>query len=287
VSALEAGGVVLAVGDPEFAGSSVAIRQERCWKVDRRLVYAERGIRPARRAPKSQVPRLNIAALLGMLTATTLRHFLLLPEVRVMCFLCNPPRDLVYAEAAEAFALAGLGPLVPGYSVAAARSHIRSIADIADPRQFFAFLKTLRRSLTQQYGDCLVTEHGRLPACLGSGGATEPHCYHAHVLIFPGAPSVEALAVQHFEEVLLFDTMEEAILAARRNAFEYFLLSSAPDRFLLMLRPRFAVRQLGRVLVATALDTPDTFDWQQFPRRDDAQQFAATLRSALSGVFDA
>src|SRR5438046_6805643 len=46
------------------------------------------------------------------------------------CFLCEPSRDLVFFACDDFFALAGLGPVVDGYSVLAAKTHLKSMADM-------------------------------------------------------------------------------------------------------------------------------------------------------------
>ena len=52
------------------------------------------------------------------------------------CFLCEPSRDLVFLDRKGFIALAGLGPLVSGYSLIAAKAHVRSMADIPAEAQF-------------------------------------------------------------------------------------------------------------------------------------------------------
>ena len=73
------------------------------------------------------------------------------------CFLCSPSEDLQFFESENFFALAGLGPVVDGYCVIAAKAHSRSMADItANLRAERAeFVQKLRDLLTSRYGSCL------------------------------------------------------------------------------------------------------------------------------------
>ena len=66
------------------------------------------------------------------------------------CFLCAPLKDLIFARCDSAFALTGLGPILPGYTVVAATQHSASAADVnaRDPL-CAAFAEWIRRFLTR------------------------------------------------------------------------------------------------------------------------------------------
>lgn len=199
------------------------------------------------------------------------------------CFLCSPDPQLVYAETDDAFVLCGLGPLVEGYSVLASRNHVRSAADRASvgADSFLRFVANTRERIIARFGNCLMTEHGRLPVCDYVSGRTESHCFHAHFLLFPGAPTVESEALPYFRKVTETVTLADA-LAEGRLHHEYFLLSPAPDRFLVMAEHEKLPRQFARLLVATALGVPDQADWKTFPRREIAVATAESLRLSLA-----
>jgi diadenosine tetraphosphate (Ap4A) HIT family hydrolase len=46
------------------------------------------------------------------------------------CFICSPSPELVFLESKNFYALAGLGPVVDGYCIIAAKSHVKSMADV-------------------------------------------------------------------------------------------------------------------------------------------------------------
>jgi hypothetical protein len=194
------------------------------------------------------------------------------------CFLCDTPPDLLYAQNPEMVALCGLGPLVPGYSVVATRAHARSAADaLGTVSTLVHFTVAIRERLAGTYGPTLITEHGRVPACVG-GADHHAHCYHAHFLLFPSAPpQIATQARAFFKDHWCASTMEQALERARHES-EYFFISPAPDEFLIVTRPGRLIRQFSRMLVADALGRPEDANWQANPRRELALQYARELR---------
>jgi|GEM_PF-6070983 len=199
------------------------------------------------------------------------------------CFLCTPDLDLIFSRAADSFALCGLGPLVQGYSVVATSSHTASAADaIAAAPQFVDFAESLRNVLSKEYGSCLLTEHGRLPVCTDPSGTSDPHCYHAHFLLFPGAPDVSQTARSHFRLVHSAPSLKSALKVAAKSK-DYFLISPKPEEAYVMTRPGRIIRQFARVLVADALGIPTHANWRRFPDRESCAKTAAYLRALCNG----
>jgi hypothetical protein len=199
------------------------------------------------------------------------------------CFLCSPESGLVYASNRSGFALCGLGPIVPGYSLVATHTHVRSAADVeaGEVDHFVEFASLTRKNLAGQYGNCLLTEHGRLPVCVDSSGTTDPHCYHAHFLLFPGVPDVEQRARAYFRQVKIVSSFHEALTTARIGD-EYFLLSPDPKRFLIMTRPGKLIRQFARLVVADTLGRPELANWRQYPGHEEALVNSAGLRDLFA-----
>ena len=198
------------------------------------------------------------------------------------CFLCAPPSDLVFRESEHFIALAGLGPVVDGYCVVAAKAHTRSMADI--PRslelQRSSFVNGLRQELTAKFGSCLVTEHGRMAVC--GSDEHDHHCFHAHFLFFPGAPDIAQEAVSYFLTVRDFDALEDALQAGSLLE-EYFLVSPTMDRYSIFATPLNAPRQLARVLVASRMGNLEQADWKLHPNREASLRIADTLRQTKLG----
>jgi len=99
--------------------------------------------------------------------------------------------------------------------------------------------------------------------------------------MFPGAPNVlESEPAAHFETANTFASLEEALEYARDGG-EYFLFSPSDDQCSVFTKPIKYAPQLARLLVATALGSPDRSDWRKFPKREDAVREAALLRDRL------
>src|ERR1041385_4497204 len=195
------------------------------------------------------------------------------------CFVCSPSPELVFLESRNFYALAGLGPIVDGYCVIAAKSHVKSMADV--PPSMMAergdFLTSVRTKLMAMYGRCLITEHGRMTVC---STEHDHHCFHAHFLVFPGAADISELANSYFSKSREFGSLEEC-LADGALGPEYFLISSNPSSFLTYSTPLNAPRQLARYLVAWNTGNTHLADWKNWPQRDRAKDIAENLRSAF------
>lgn len=198
------------------------------------------------------------------------------PEPMRDCFLCAPDPGLVYAANASAFALCGLGPIVDGYSLVATREHTRSFADSAAKNgELIPFTQSVRNVLSDRYGPCLLSEHGRLPTCT-MPTAADGHCFHAHFLLFPGSPDIAEQAQTYFARVVAASTLKAALAIARKQK-EYFLLSPNPDRYFVMTRPGRLIRQFARLLVAEAVGHPELANWERHPEKQKAEADAAAL----------
>lgn len=103
------------------------------------------------------------------------------------CFFCNPDITRIITLANDFYVILGLGPIKEGYVILASRQHYRSTFDL--PEETLHEFEGLRRRLIQvvkdEYGACVITEHGRISSCTADEDAHEEHCFHAHELLFP------------------------------------------------------------------------------------------------------
>lgn len=196
----------------------------------------------------------------------------------LFCFLCSPESALVFLEGANFLALGGLGPVVDGYCVIAAKSHAKSMADVGPDlcQERNEFVARVRNRLTELYGSCLITEHGRMVLC--ADGEHDGHCFHAHFLVFPGVADIAELARSYFMNSEKFDNLEAA-LAYGSTCTEYFLTSPDSETFSVFSVPLNAPRQLARYLVAWKSESPELADWRVWPQRDRALAIAESLRA--------
>lgn len=99
-------------------------------------------------------------------------------------------------------------------------------------------------------------------ACISAITHHEPHCLHAHWLLFPGAPVVDLRPIA--SNVEHYDSFHEAY-----HAFEWpgqYLYSEAPaGDCWLAPAPRAVPRQLLRRVVARSLGVEAAADWQTHP----------------------
>lgn len=201
------------------------------------------------------------------------------------CFLCSPDDELVFSRANHSVGIAGLGPIVPGYSLFTTSQHWQSIADIEEPvaTAFSEFFQETRKKLSDNFGECLITEHGRVPVCVeGENDIADAHCYHAHCLVFPGAPDITEEARTYFRKIQSFSSMPEALNYAR-NEKDYLLISPNLNSFHIMSGPLNLPRQFARTLVAIRNGRANHASWRNFPEREKAIEIAKTLRSICGG----
>ena len=182
------------------------------------------------------------------------------------CFLCSPAPELIYAQSANFVALLGVGPIREGYSLIATNEHVPSMLDLPGllRKELADFSCHVRDRLEPHYGPSLVTEHGRVPPCLSAHAKRhEPHCLHAHRLVFPGADAVDLSVLQRLR-AKTYASFDQAA-ASFRDPGQY-LYAERPDgscQVASIFGP--FPRQFFRRLVAAAEEKPELSDWKQHP----------------------
>jgi diadenosine tetraphosphate (Ap4A) HIT family hydrolase len=196
------------------------------------------------------------------------------------CFLCEPDPALVYERSESFYAMLGHGPIGEGYSLIATHDHLGSMLDLgrvaAD--ELAAFTARVRERLSR-YGPAVVTEHGRVAACIATATAShEPHCLHAHRLVFPGLDHLNPSDTGPREGFI-----EYPDFPAAHRAFDWpgqYLYAEDPDGSCRIAKaPQRIPRQFFRSLVANKRGEPQLADWQAdpFPRALTAAQHALGL----------
>jgi hypothetical protein len=199
------------------------------------------------------------------------------------CFLCSPDNDLVYLDDGEFFAMLGHGPIGEGYSIIATVEHEPSMLDLtpAGVARGEAFATAVRNLLEPLYGPAVVTEHGRVAPCVdATTRAHEPHCLHAHRLVFPGLVELPLVPLRRSEPWRDYPSFESLRVANDRPLGQY--LSYQPPaggvRVTDVVGP--LQRQYFRAVAATVRRQPELADWRRV--RGDATIDAA--RRALGGT---
>jgi hypothetical protein len=208
-----------------------------------------------------------------------LRTMSLGSRMRKACFLCEPDPSLIYASDTEFFAMCGYGPIVPGYSIIATKGHVRSCADLSHVKKgrLETFVKSIS-DLISIYGECVITEHGRVPICNYLNDNADAHCYHAHILLFPGSPSILNSAEQAAVCQGRHRSLPEALSLA--ESLDHYVLLAEPTQsdFRVFGPPDPPTRQFARLLVATEIGRPQAADWRMDANRDAALRYAVQFR---------
>ena len=181
------------------------------------------------------------------------------------CFLCRPSARLLVDCSGEHYAVAGLGPLTDGYMLVATKAHVERLGRSIESASSFAdYVQSIRAVLASEWGGCLLTEHGNMPVC-GIESDHSVHCFHPHVLLFPGQHSIRAEAERYFERRgTEFTTLASAF--ERGAQLQQYLLISETDQNFSLYEPVDGLpRQFARALVAESLGAVERASWRDFP----------------------
>jgi len=205
--------------------------------------------------------------------------------IRRACFLCDPDPELIYTENDHFVAMCGYGPVVPGYSIIATRAHVRSCADlnISELAELTRFVALVCERIGPSRA-AVITEHGRVPICDYLHGEADPHCFHAHLLLFPDAPAIAESAARHAPLRAYRPTLADALSFA--STMDHYILISAPGgtSFSIFAPPEPLIRQFARSLVADAISKPELTDWRAQENREVAVRYATEFRAATGGT---
>ena len=201
---------------------------------------------------------------------------------RTDCFLCRPAARLLADVGPESFTMAGIGPLTPCYAIVSTIEHLDQLKDNVAIEKFAAYADKIRLALIKEYGTCLLTEHGHSPLCTLADAHTV-HCFHPHVLLFPGAPCIQESATESLRnEPGTFTSLVDA-LKFGWDLDQYLLVSDTPTSFSVFPAEGGLPRQFARALVAERLDSIDQASWREFPALEESEENAAKLKAIIKG----
>lgn len=199
------------------------------------------------------------------------------------CFLCNPSSNLLVRDGVHAKIIAGLGPLVRNYSVISSKEHVPSLADsLSLNNKSIDEILFYRNIFVKEFGNTLMTEHGRVPVCVDKEDAHEGHCYHAHALIFPINYKINDILFSFYRNVYRTNNIHDALLHASK-VDHYFMISTSLSDYTILSAPLNVPRQLARTLVANFLGVDEMSDWRQYPMQAEAEKNATSLREIIEG----
>lgn len=198
------------------------------------------------------------------------------------CFLCCPDEALVVERQTNTFMMVGLGPITRTYGLLAAKTHIRSMADLwLESSAAITELQDARVALERVSGPLLMSEHGRVPVCRDSGDDHDQHCFHAHNLLFASEADIVGPASSYYGERAVFTDLCSA-LAHAATKDHYLLISPNTAQYVILSEPLNAPRQLTRTLVAIGEGVEHLADWRDCPQTEAAAAMANRLRNELA-----
>lgn len=198
------------------------------------------------------------------------------------CFLCSPEPEWTWLESDRFRAVLGLGPIGTGYTLIATRDHVTSMLDLdaAEAAELDEFTAAVRERLAELGGPAVVCEHGRIAPCLAPAARRhEPHCLHAHRLVFPGQVALDLRSAAPRLRVVDFECFADARKIEWPGQYVY---AEQPDgRCQVGLVEGPLPRQFLRAVVANEQGWPELADWRRHPRREAVDAAARALGSPL------
>ncbi len=201
---------------------------------------------------------------------------------RADCFLCRPAVRFLADVGSDSFTMAGIGPLTSCYAIVATIEHLDQLKDASAIERFAEYVDQIRLILVKAFGTCALTEHGHTPLCTLANAQTV-HCYHPHILLFPGVQGIQTGADQYFStQGNTFNSLAEALKFAR-DLDQYLLVSDAPTSFSVYPAEAGLPRQFARALVAEQVGSIERASWRDFPGLEEAEKNAAILKTIING----
>lgn len=189
---------------------------------------------------------------------------------RNYCFLCDPEPEFTWHQSENFRAVLGLGPIGEGYSLIATRDHAPSMfdLDVDQAAELVEFTAEVRDRLGDLYGPCVIGEHGRVSPCVAPAVRRhEPHCLHAHRLVFPGHDHVDLAGVAPWLGAEHHESFGEARSGFKWSG-QYVYVEHADGSCEVAGAQRPLPRQFLRAVVAAEQGRPELADWRSFPGRD-------------------
>jgi hypothetical protein len=182
------------------------------------------------------------------------------------CFLCRPNSRLLIDVSPWGYSLAGLGPMVVGYSVIATHQHVIGLKELSrtDLENYCSYAISVADILSKKHGRCLILEHGNMAVC-GIDSADRAHCFHPHFLLVPNDKCNTGPFDEYFKEnKKWFKTLFEAVEYGAQQG-QYVLAGTVSAGFNIYLPDGEVPRQFARGVVSEQLGLADKASWKDAP----------------------
>jgi hypothetical protein len=187
------------------------------------------------------------------------------------CFLCEPEPEWTWLESTNFRAVLGLGPIGMGYTLIATREHLPSMLDLEScmVAELTSFTANVRERLAALEGPAVVCEHGRVAPCIAPATRRhEPHCFHAHRLVFPGQVSLDLRAAAPRMRVLEYPSFDQ-VRGSDVGASQYVYAEQPDGSCQVGLVQGPLPRQFLRAIAAAQRGRHELADWRSSPRRHE------------------
>ena len=202
-------------------------------------------------------------------------------DAETVCFLCNPNPEWVWLKNEHFFVIMALGPVVKGMSIVASTEHTRSMFDV-NPTLLPSLLNLTNQAiahLEEMYKlPVHVTEHGRVGLCEIIGRSYDPHCIHAHRLLFPANVDLKTqLSNSDIEPIVVSDFNEAKARAG--HLIEYLYYESPAGEISVGAMTEAVPRQFFRSAVAHEIGRPELTSWRTTTGSESLASEAKKLRT--------
>jgi hypothetical protein len=143
--------------------------------------------------------------------------------------------------------------------------------DGAAAQELDVFTAEVQDRLATLFGPSSLAEHGRVAACVAPHFARhEPHCLHAHRLVFPRRTSLTMVGT-----LPRLNPTQYASFADARKSFratgQYLYVEDASGRCELVAVRGPIPRQFLRLVAAAQAGRPELADWRSRPGLDEVE----------------
>lgn len=198
-------------------------------------------------------------------------------EIEKYCRFCNPPdKDRILFETQNFYVMLSLGPIKEGYLLIISKEHIECCGAIPDSlgAEFDKLVSSVKSILKEEYGACILYEHGRAGSCLSYGEGSK-HCYHAHLHCVPININLNKL-IKGALKPIDFNSFEEFRKTFKSTNEPYLFVDDGKMQMHIAVND--LRRQYLRFLASNEIGETELWDWVKFQGWDKIESAKKKLK---------
>ena len=170
--------------------------------------------------------------------------------------------DQILVENEGYYAVSSIGGFIPGWTLIFSKHHQLNLASDYSNESFVTFINYVKNKVTEEYGKCVVFEHGSNV----EGSATSCGVSHAHLHIVPFSGNLELLSQQESPN-LAWQTADIKDISRFSNYQEYlfcsneFNLDQTAGLFTVLPEPQ---SQFFRHVLAKSQGLTEFYDYKRY-----------------------